>query len=155
MTDRVRVGSIQVVLDEGRAVETFDGVVVVLLASGKVVLVRNARRGWEFPGGHREDNESYRETAAREALEEARATIRDIEYLGYYSAPTGHITVITCAKVLSFQQANDKHRASDVGLFDELPVDLSFGDGREQLLLEQARGHSSWQRVGGRRRDER
>jgi 8-oxo-dGTP diphosphatase len=139
VTDRARVGSIQVVLGEGRAAETFDAVVVVLFASDKAVLVKNVRRGWEFPGGHREDNESCRETAAREALEETGATISDIEYLGYYTAPTGHLTVITCAQVLSFQQSDDKHRTSNVWLFDELPVDLSFGDGREQLFLEYAR----------------
>lgn len=139
MTDEVRIGSIQVALGDSRVVDTFDAVVVVLFASGKAVLVRNARRGWEFPGGHREGNESYQETAAREALEETGATISDIEYLGYYTAPTGHITVITCAKASSFQQSGDEHRASDVGLFDELPAALSFGDGREQLFLEYAR----------------
>lgn len=139
MTGRIRVGSIQVVLDEGRAVEAFDAVVVVLFASGRAALVKNARRGWEFPGGHREDDESYRETAAREALEETGATISDIKYLGYYVAPTGHITVIACAQAASFGQSDDEHGASDVGLFDELPVALSFGDGREQLFLEYAR----------------
>jgi 8-oxo-dGTP diphosphatase len=139
VTDRIRVGSIQVVLDEGRAAETFNAVVVVLSAYGKVVLVINARRGWEFPGGHREDDESCRETAAREALEEAGATISDIEYLGYYVAPTGRIAVITCAKAASFGRPDDEHGVSGVGLFDELPADLSFGDGREQMFLEYAR----------------
>jgi 8-oxo-dGTP diphosphatase len=138
VTDRVRVGSIQVVLGAGQAVETFDAV-VVLFASGKVVLVRNVRRAWEFPGGRREDGESYQETAVREVFEETGATISDIEYLGHYVAPTGQITVITCAEALSFQQPGDECRISDVGLFDELPADLSFGDGREQLFLEHAR----------------
>ena len=73
------------------------------------------------------------------SYKETGATISDIEYLGYYTAPTGHLTVITCAQVLSFQQSDDKHRTSNVWLFDELPVDLSFGDGREQLFLEYAR----------------
>ena len=97
MTDRVRVGSIQVDLGAGQAVEVFDAV-VVLFASAKIVLARNARRAWEFPGGRREDGESYQETAVR-----------------------------------------DECCISDVGLFDKLPVALSFGDGRERLLFEQAR----------------
>jgi len=139
VTDRVRVGSIQVVLGAGQAVEAFDAVVVVLFASGKVVLVRNVRRAWEFPGGRREDGESCQETAVREVFEETGATVGDIEYLGHYVAPTGQITVITCAEALSFQQPGDECRISDVGLFGELPTDLSFGDGREQLFLEHAR----------------
>jgi hypothetical protein len=56
------VGSITAVLGTTRAVESFDAVVcdavvfdavvVVLFSSGKLVLVRNERRAWEFPGGH-------------------------------------------------------------------------------------------------------
>jgi 8-oxo-dGTP pyrophosphatase MutT (NUDIX family) len=125
------VGSIQAVLGTTRAVESFDvvvcdavvcdavvfdAVVVVLFSSGKLVLVRNARRAWEFPGGHREGNESYEETAAREAYEEAGAKITDIEYLGYYVTPAGHVTVITCAEVSSFQGPGDEYETSEVGI---------------------------------------
>ena len=46
---------------------------------------------------------------------------------------------VEAAEALSFQQPGDECRISDVGLFDELPADLSFGDGREQLFFEQAR----------------
>ena len=123
---------------QSQAVESFDAVVVVLFSSGKLVLVRNERRAWEFPGGHREGDESYLETAAREAYEEADAKITDIEYLGYYITPTGAVTVITRAAVSSFQGIGDEHEVSHVGLFDRLPPDLSFGDGREQLFLEYA-----------------
>ena len=138
MTRELDVGSIKVILDEGRTVESFDAVVVVLFSSGKLVLVRNERRAWEFPGGHREGDESYLETAAREAYEEADAKITDIEYLGYYITPTGAVTVITRAEASSFQKGGDEQQAPHVGVFDRLPPDLSFGDGREQLFLEYA-----------------
>jgi 8-oxo-dGTP diphosphatase len=128
----------KIVLDKSRAVESFDAVVVVLFSSGKLVLVRNEKRAWEFPGGHREGDESYEETAVREAYEEAGAEITDIEHLGYYTTPTGDVTVITCAKASSFQKVGDEYEVSHVGLFDRLPSDLSFGDGREQLFLEYA-----------------
>jgi 8-oxo-dGTP diphosphatase len=142
------VGSIKAVLGTPRAVESFDAVafnavvfdavVVVLFSSGKLVLVRNERRAWEFPGGHREDDESYEETAAREAYEEAGARITDIEYLGYYVTPAGHVTVITCAEVSSFQGPGGEYETSEVGIFDRLPPALSFGDGREQLFADYA-----------------
>jgi 8-oxo-dGTP diphosphatase len=132
------VGSIQVVLGETPAVESFDAVVVVLFSSGKLVLVRDERRAWEFPGGHREGDESYGETAVREAYEEAGARIVEVQYLGYYVTAGGQVTVITCAKAASFEGAGDGGQAPGVGLFDRLPPFLSFGDGRESLFLDYA-----------------
>jgi 8-oxo-dGTP diphosphatase len=142
------VGSIKAVLGTTRAVESFDAVVVVLFSSGKLVLVRNERRAWEFPGGLREGNESYEETAAREAYEEAGAKITDIEYLGHYTTPAGHVTVITCAEVSSFQGIGDEYETSEVGIFDRLPPALSFGDGREQLFAYYA---TAWRSSHGTR----
>jgi trans-2,3-dihydro-3-hydroxyanthranilate isomerase len=134
----LRVGSIKVALGRTEVVESFDAVVTVLFSSGELVLVRNERRAWEFPGGHREGNESYGETAAREAYEEAGARITGIKYLGYYTTPTGHVTVITCAEVSSFEGRGEQCEAPKVGVFDRLPPALSFGDGREQLFLDHA-----------------
>ena len=135
----IRVGRIVAVLGQARVVEPFAAVVVVLFSAGRLVLVRNERRAWEFPGGHREGDESFEETAAREAYEEAGARITDVEYLGYYTTPAGHVTAIACAEVASFEGAGGRCESSEVGLFDELPSDLSFGDGRERLFLDCAR----------------
>jgi 8-oxo-dGTP diphosphatase len=135
----IRVGRIAAVLGQAPVVEPFDAVVVVLFSADKLVLVRDERRAWEFPGGHREGDESYEETAAREAHEEAGARIADVEYLGYYTTPAGHVAAIACAEVASFEGAGGGCEPLEVGLFDELPCDLSFGDGREQLFLDYAR----------------
>ena len=135
----IRVGCIVAVLGQARVVEPFDAVVVVLFSTGRLVLVRNEHRAWEFPGGHREGDESYEETAAREAHEEAGARIAGVEYLGYYTTPAGHVTAIACAEVASFEAAGGGCEPLAVGLFDELPCDLSFGDGRERLFLDCAR----------------
>ena len=83
-----QVGNIRVIFDKAQEAKLFDAVAVVLFSSGRLVLVRNKGRAWEFPGGHREGNESYEETAVREAYEEAQAEITDIEYLGYYISST-------------------------------------------------------------------
>jgi 8-oxo-dGTP diphosphatase len=135
----IRVGRIVVVLDQARVVEPFDAVVVVLFSADKLVLVRDERRAWEFPGGHREGDESYEETAVREVHEEAGARITGVEYLGYYTALAGQVTAIACAEVACFEGAGGGCEPSEVALFDELPSDLSFGDGREQLFLDCAR----------------
>ena len=137
--DELRVGRIVAVLGQAKVVEPFAAVVVVLFSAGKLVLVRNERRAWEFPGGHREGDESYEGTAAREAHEEAGARIADVEYLGYYTTPAGHVTAIACAEVACFEGPGGGCEPSEVGLFDELPCDLSFGDGRERLFLDYAR----------------
>jgi 8-oxo-dGTP pyrophosphatase MutT (NUDIX family) len=135
----IRVGRIVAVLGQARVVEPFDAVVVILFSADKLVLVRNEGRGWEFPGGHREGDETCEETAAREAHEEAGARITGVEYLGYYTTPAGHVTAIACAEVASFEGAGGGCEPLEVGMFDELPSDLSFGDGREQLFLDCAR----------------
>jgi 8-oxo-dGTP diphosphatase len=134
--DEIRVGNLRVVLDSAQFSASFDAVVVVLFAGERVVLVKNEARAWEFPGGHREGHESYEETAAREALEEAGVHMRDLQYLGYYVTPADHITLITCADVSSFEGHGREAGPSRVGLFDDLPGALSFGDGRERLFLD-------------------
>ena len=141
--DEFRVGRIVAVLGQAQVVEPFDAVVVILFSAGRLVMVRNERRAWEFPGGHREGDETCEETAAREAHEEAGARIMDVEYLGYYTTPAGHVTAIACAEVASFEGAGGGCEPLDVGLFDELPCHLSFGDGREQLFLDWARARRS------------
>jgi 8-oxo-dGTP diphosphatase len=137
----LQVGNIRVIFDEAQVAKSFDAVAVVLFSSGRLVFVRNKERAWEFPGGHREGNESYEETAAREAYEEAQAKITNIEYLGYYISPTGHTTVIVCAEASSFQVFDGEYETSEVGIFDRLPSPLSFGDGREQLFVDRATRH--------------
>jgi 8-oxo-dGTP diphosphatase len=132
------LGNIQVILDPSRITEAFDAVVVVLFCSGKLVLVRNKERGWEFPGGHREGDESFEETAVREAYEEARAEITGVECLGAYLSPSGSVTAIACAVVSSWRSPDSGCKAPEIRLFDRLPSALSFGDGREQLFVNQA-----------------
>jgi 8-oxo-dGTP diphosphatase len=132
------MGNIRVVLDETVPIEEFDAVVVVLFSSDRLVLVKNHQRGWEFPGGHRESGESYEDVAVREAFEEAGARIKDVTFLGHYGTNNGQTTVITCADLLSLKDLTEERTATPVGIFDKLPFDLSFTDGREQLFLDWA-----------------
>jgi 8-oxo-dGTP pyrophosphatase MutT (NUDIX family) len=119
--------------------EEFDAVVVVLFWSDKLLLVSNPDRGWEFPGGHRKGKETYKETAIREVREEAQVEIRALEYLGFYTLKSGHVTLIVRAECTNIEVLDKRIMPSRINAFDELPLHLSFGDGREQLFLEYAK----------------
>jgi len=52
---------------------------------GDRVLVANIReRGWCIPSGRVEADETSRETVQREAVEEAGAILKDVQYIGCY-----------------------------------------------------------------------
>lgn len=134
--DEIGVAEIRIFLSDTKPIDQFDAVIVVLFFSGKMVLVKNRHRAWEFPGGRRMVDETYEETARRESLEEAGAMITDIRYAGYYIKSNGERTVITSADVTTLMKRWNEDDISHVGLFDDLPVDLSFADGREQIILD-------------------
>lgn len=130
------IGDIRIVFNRSEVVSDFDAIVVVLFSAEGLVLVRNEERAWEFPGGHREGNESYWETAEREVYEETGATVSVVEYLGYYKSSQGNVTVIACAEANSEEWTHEYSDPPRVGVFDNLPPSLSFGDGREQIFLD-------------------
>ena len=139
------VGDILVVLGNPQTIEHFDAIVTVLFSAGKFIMVKNRERGWEFPGGRRLDKETYKETVVREILEEAGVRVEDVRLLGYYTSAGNHFTVITCAEVSSFEISPELDEIAETGLFELLPEELSFGDGREELFLNYARETASSQ----------
>ena len=54
----------------------------------EVLLIKNPRRGWEFPGGMVEQGESVIEALKREIMEETGVEIRVIAFVGAYSNMT-------------------------------------------------------------------
>jgi len=135
----LQLGDIRIKFDRHEIPEEFDAVVVILFCSEKLALVWNHERGWEFPGGHREGEETWKETAFRELREEARVEIAEIEYLGYYLLPSEHLTLIMSAECSSIQLVHEAHDQEDVALFEGLPSDLSYRDSREQLFVDYMR----------------
>jgi 8-oxo-dGTP diphosphatase len=148
MRKEMRLGDIRVILGNAQRLEGFEAVVTVLYSAGQFVMVRHKDRGWEFPGGRRQGNETYQETAAREIFEETGAKIKEIRGLGHYVDSAGRLTVIACAEVSSFETAPETGEITEFALFTEIPGELSFADGREQLFLEYTRktrpGRRDW-----------
>ena len=78
----------------------------VVLKDGKILLCRRAiepRKGyWTLPAGFMELGESVEEAAAREAMEEACATIRIDRLLAIYSVPRiGQVQTMFRAELMS------------------------------------------------------
>lgn len=114
-----------------------ESVVCLAFLRGRPLLVRHRDRAWEFPGGHTELGESVEDTARREALEEAGATLDDVRAVGHYVLSSGHVTVVTRARVSALTPITGDFETVDVRAFDTLPEDLSWRDGIYAHLLRE------------------
>src|ERR1700761_9207007 len=61
--------------------------------AGRILLVRNLRRGWEFPGGQVEQGEEIPAALIREITEETGCTVEIDRLLGVYSNLTRPLVV--------------------------------------------------------------
>ena len=52
-------------------------------ANGEILLVRHHKRGWEVPGGHIEEGESFEAAMHRELFEETQKSCEEFHQLGY------------------------------------------------------------------------
>ena len=106
-----------------------------LQKGGWVLSFNKKRKGWEFPGGHVEDGESWQQTAVRETKEEVQAELKDLTYYGYYILPSGHTTFITSAIVDHYVTGFDNFETEKTTVFPTLPKDLTFKDGLYQFII--------------------
>lgn len=108
--------------------ESYKSVLVFIRENKKWLMVRNKFRSWEFPGGHKEENETKFETAKREAFEEAGVDIRNLKYVGYYRLASGHTTLIVTAEVEKFHEIPEEFETAERKFVSEFPQSLSFND---------------------------
>lgn len=116
--------------------ESHKSVLVFIKEDKKWLMVKNKFRSWEFPGGHKEQNESMFETAKREAYEEAGVDIHNLQYVGYYRLTSGHTTLIITAEVEKFHEIPEEFETVERKFVSEFPLTLSFDDAVYPWLVE-------------------
>lgn len=121
----------------GELPDEYDSVVCLTYVGQRPLMVRNRKRAWEFPGGHREPGEDLWATARREAWEEAGAILGELRLMGHYVLAKGHTTVVTHAQVVELEPLSGHFETVEVREFDRLPSDaeLSWSDGLYAYLI--------------------
>ena len=107
-------------------------VVCVCRHNGKWVFSKNKKRGgWEIPGGHIENGEDWQTAAKRELYEETGATKVRLEPICVYSIST---YAILCFAEIEEMTKLPEFEIEEVGLFDNIPTDLTFPDTHKVLF---------------------
>lgn len=107
---------------------TYHSVLIYIRDGKKWLMVKNKNRGWEFPGGHKENNETFLETAEREAYEEAGVKIKNCKYKGFYRLSSGHTTLIVKADIDEICEMPKDFETLERKFVFQLPNELSFSD---------------------------
>ncbi|RAW19411.1 hypothetical protein DC345_01130 [Paenibacillus taichungensis] len=105
-------------------------VIMVTQFQGKYVIIHNLkRRGWEFPGGNRESDESVLRAAERELYEETGALKFTLEPFGIYQM-NGRFGMVYYTNITKFR-ALSLEPNTEIGamkMVDTLPEGMNFGD---------------------------
>lgn len=105
--------------------EEVNCVLIYAFYQGQLVLVRHKDRGWELPGGTREEGESILQTVIREMHEEAGGELDAIERIGQYLIYEGNQLVfvknIYISKVSKLNELPTGFETDDVMLLDVVP----------------------------------
>lgn len=102
-------------------------VVCVCRYKNKFVFSYNKKRnGWEIPGGHIEEGESWQEAAKREMYEETGATKIELEPVCVYKIST--FALLCYCEILELEELPEEYEMEKIMFSDELPDNLTFPD---------------------------
>ncbi len=114
---------------KGKCISSPNAVAVIPLRGNEFLMVKNPKRGWEFPGGKIERDESVEQAALRECREEAGAVIDNLIELG-----VERDTVFFTAIVVKLLNLHEFERR----FLKELPDELAFPRDEAEKYLERA-----------------
>jgi len=100
-------------------------VICVCKYKDKYVFSYNKKRnGWEIPGGHIEENESWEEAARREMYEETGAININIEPICIYKI--NDFGILTYCEILEIGELPKEYEMEKVLFSNTLPQNLTF-----------------------------
>ena len=102
-------------------------VVCVSRYKDKYVFSYNKKRnGWEIPGGHIEEGETWEEAAKREMYEETGAIKINVEPICVYKIST--FGLLCYCKILELSELPKEYEMEKIMFSDNLPDNLTFPD---------------------------
>ena len=102
-------------------------VVCVCKYKDKYVFSYNKKRdGWEIPGGHIEEGETWEEACKREMYEETGATKINVTPVCVYKIST--YGLLCYCEILELDKLPDEYEMSQIMFSDTLPDNMTFPD---------------------------